>query len=212
MSFVSNTVGSPYMHKKTRETYDNSADAISEYYDQIGPREGDIELAFALAGNPENASVLEIGCGNGRDARVIVSRTHDYKGIDISEKMIEKARSRVPDGQFELADATTYDYPDRYDIVFAFAPFRHMNLEEVTTVVKRIYDALKPGGIMYISSNFSQKYEVTERAHHLGIRTIYNYNPDIIQKHAPRGFKKVRELFDTVNGEKWFEVAFQKTA
>jgi SAM-dependent methyltransferase len=200
------------MHRETREIYDSSADEISYEYDQIGARGGDITLAFALAGNPENAQVLEIGCGHGRDAKEIMTRTPYYTGIDISGKMIDKAKNRVPEGNFEVADATSYDFKGQYDIVFAFAPFRHLKLDEVTTVIKKVYDVLRPGGIFYISSNFGEKYEETERFNTHGIRKINLYNPDIIQKHAPQGLKRVKELYDTVHGEEWFEVAFQKQA
>ena len=198
------------MSQNTRKVYDQSAEELSRYYDKIGPRDGDIDLAFAIAGNPENAVVLEIGCGNGRDAKAIVQHTPYYTGIDSSEKMVVKARERVPEGSFEQADATEYGYPTLYDIVFAFAPLRHMNLDEVTTVLKKVYDSLRPGGVFYISSNFGQKYEEVERAHPYGVKTIYHYNPDIIIKHAPRGFKRVRELYDSVNNEPWFEVALKK--
>lgn len=192
------------------EIYDESADELSDYYDRIGPRYGDIDLAFADAGNPENAVVLEIGCSNGRDAQAITEHTPYYTGIDLSEKMVAKAKERLPDVQFQQADARTYDYSGIYDIVFAFAPFRHMNLEEATSVLRRVYDSLRVGGVLYISSNHSQKYEEAERSHQFGIHKIHYYNPNIIQKHAPHGFKKVREQYDTVNNEPWFELSLKK--
>lgn len=192
------------------EIYDESADELSDYYDRIGPRYGDIELAFADAGNPENPVVLEIGCSNGRDAQIITEHTPYYTGIDLSEKMLDKARDRLPNAHFEQADARTYEYPGTYDIVFAFAPFRHMDLDEVTTVLRKIYDSLRVGGILYISSNYGEKYEETERQHPYGIRKIYRYNPLIIQKHAPHGFKNIREQRDEVNNEEWFELSLKK--
>lgn len=198
------------MHQKTRDTYNRSAGSLSDHYDTIGPREGDIKLAFTLAGHPENAQVLEIGCGNGRDARAILTQTPFYTGIDTSEKMIEHARRKAPKGVFDVADAVTYKYKGPYDIVFAFAPFRHMRLEEVTTVMQKVYAALKPSGVFYISSNYGDAYEHTRRQDSFGVRDIYLYNPSILKKHAPAGFKKVQEIFDTVDGQEWFEVAFQK--
>jgi SAM-dependent methyltransferase len=192
------------------EIYNESADELSDYYDRIGPRYGDIELAFADAGNPENPVVLEVGCGNGRDAKVITSHTPYYTGIDSSDKMLEKAHERLPNAQFEQADARTYSYPGTYDIVFAFAPFRHMDIDEVTTVLRKIYDSLRVGGVLYISSNYGEKYEETELPHPYGIRKIYKYNPLIIQKHAPHGFKVIREQKDEVNNETWFELSLRK--
>ena len=72
------------MEVRTAQTYHQSARQLSDHYDAIGAREGDITLALALAGQPENPHILEIGCGNGRDARVIKRHAGKYIGIDIS--------------------------------------------------------------------------------------------------------------------------------
>ncbi len=198
------------MHQGTRDTYNQSAGSLSEHYDEIGPREGDINLAFTLAGSPENAVVLELGCGNGRDSRAILRHTPFYTGIDTSEQMVTLAKKKSPKGSFEVADAVTYNYPDNYDIVFAFATLRHINIDELTTVLKNVHDSLKPGGVLYISSNYHDTYHEGPRDDVYGKREIHYYNPDIIQKHAPTGLKKVEEIHDTIDGYEWFEVAFQK--
>lgn len=199
------------MHKAARAAYDESVALFSRHYDQIGPREGDIELAFALAGNPEHARVLEIGCGNGRDARAIIQRTPNYTGIDTSVKMIAIARNRLPEGNFEQISATDFDYKGLYDIVFAFAPFRHMDLEEVTDVLHAVGKSLRQGGVLYVSSNYGQKYERIEQPSPVGgTRLIFTYNPDILHKHAPSSLKRVYQMRDRVDGQEWFEVVFQK--
>lgn len=198
------------MHQGTRDTYNQSAGSLSEHYDEIGPREGDINLAFTLAGNRENAVVLELGCGNGRDSRAILRRTPFYTGIDTSEKMIALAKQKSPKGNFEVADAVTYDYPDNYDIIFAFATLRHVDIDELATVLKKVADKLNPGGVLYISSNYDDDYHLGPRDDVYGKREIYYYNPDIIQKYAPASLKKVEEIHDTIDGRQWFEVVFQK--
>jgi SAM-dependent methyltransferase len=199
------------MHRAARAAYDKSVAQFSHHYDQIGPRDGDIELAFALAGNPAQASVLEIGCGNGRDAKAIMQRTGDYTGIDTSEKMIAIARNRLPEGNFTQISANDFDYPGPYDVVFAFAPFRHMNLEEVTDVLHAVSRSLRQGGVLYVSSNYGPKYEQVEQPSPVGgTRQIFTYNSDILHKHAPTNLKRVYQLRDRVDGQEWFEVVFQK--
>lgn len=199
------------MHQKTRDTYNQSADSLSRHYDAIGPREGDINLAFTLAGNPTDAAVLEIGCGNGRDARAILRRTHNYTGIDVSDAMIRHAREKVPNGQFITADALSFEYKGPYDIVFVFAAFRHLNPDELTIVLKHIYHNLREGGVLYISSNHADTYHNSARDDKYGVREIHYYNPKLIQQRAPRGLKKVQEIYDMVDGQEWFEIALQKT-
>ena len=200
------------MHQKTRDTYNYSADNLSRHYDQIGSRDGDIDLAFTLAGNPRNARVLELGCGNGRDANSILRYTTNYTGVDTSDKMVAIAHAKVPDATFKLGDATTYDYGGPYDIIFAFALFRHLSLEEVTEVLKRVSAALRPGGIFYISSLYGESYEVTSRSDDYGTREIYLYNPNTILKHCSPKLKKVEEIYDTIDGREWFELALRKVS
>lgn len=98
------------LRQQTVDTYNKSAKELAEYFRGIGPRTDDIDLAIRLAGNSENPKILEIGCGDGRDAKEIVKRTKNYTGFDISEELIKIARADVPDATFEVADATHYDY------------------------------------------------------------------------------------------------------
>lgn len=200
------------MRQETRDTYDQSADRLSRHYDQIGSRDGDIDLAFTLVGNRKNAQVLELGCGNGRDARAMLRHTSNYIGIDTSEKMISIARTKVPEGTFVVADSVEYDYGGPYDIVFAFALFRHLNLEEVTVVLKKAAAALKPGGVFYISSMLDESYQQTSRNDTFGKRDMYLYHPRVILKRCPPTLKKVQEIYDHIDGKEWFELVFQKKA
>lgn len=55
----------------TTNTYDESAEALAEFFKGIGPRTSYIDLAFKLIGYKEHARVVEIGCGDGRDATEI---------------------------------------------------------------------------------------------------------------------------------------------
>jgi SAM-dependent methyltransferase len=49
---------------------------------------------------PADSSVLEIGCGGGHLLGLLPNR--DVVGIDLSEKQIEAARARVPQGEFHV--------------------------------------------------------------------------------------------------------------
>lgn len=200
------------LREQTIRTYDVSADKLVKHYEGIGPREGDVLLAFALAGSPENATVFEIGCGHGREARKILEHTEAYTGIDTSDKLIDLARLRVPGGTFEVADAVEYDYPEeQYDIVFAFASLRHMDREESETVLRKVYHSLKPGGIVYISLNHADSYRETIKDDEYGVRLIYMYNPRLIEKLAGPMYKKIYESRDTIEGIDWFEIVLKKS-
>ena len=200
------------MHQTTRDSYNTHASSLSRHYDDIGTRDGDINLAFMMAGNPRSARVLEIGCVNGRDAADIVQHAAHYRGIDASSEMVAIARQRVPAADFEVADATTYEYGGPYDIIFAFALFRHMTEAEVRTVLDKMASSLRIGGIVYISSPYALTYHHELQQDEFGVREMHYYNPALLQKHGPASLHTIHELYDIVNGVAWFEAAFRKQA
>lgn len=84
------------MDTRTVETYNKAARAYAEKFARIGSRADDIERTFAAWGGEKDPSVLELGCGDGRDALEICKRTKKYIGIDASKEMIAIAREEVP--------------------------------------------------------------------------------------------------------------------
>ncbi len=183
---------------------------MAEYFRGHGSRVRDIETAFNAAGNTINPLVIEIGCGDGRDAKEIIKRTTHYIGFDLSESMIELARRHIPLGKFEVADAITYNYPEGTDIVFAFASLLHLTRPEVEVVFSRVKLALRVGGIFYISSKYNETYkeEVKEDTH--GRRMFYFYNPDIFKEIAGDELEVVYEDDDAKGSQPWFQMALKK--
>ncbi|CAN5340704.1 class I SAM-dependent methyltransferase [soil metagenome] len=67
-------------------------------------------LVRALA-MPAGGSVLEIGCGTGRNLALVARRYRSARlfGVDISAEMLKNARRNAPGAQFAQADATGFD-------------------------------------------------------------------------------------------------------
>jgi len=64
--------------------------------------------------------VLEIGCGHGVAATMVLERRNPYLGVDRSPKMVEAARRRNPGAEFRVAELETLDLGRRrFDVVFA---------------------------------------------------------------------------------------------
>src|SRR5206468_3450148 len=132
------------IRKRTIDTYNQSAKRLAAYFQGLGARVSDIEQALDLAGRPQNARVVEIGCGDGRDAKEIVKRVGWYRGFDISEELIKLAEESLAGSCFEVADATEYGFPGNLDVVFAFASLLHLDKNEVRAVLGRVHESLKP--------------------------------------------------------------------
>ena len=99
-------------------------------------KNGEPRLDFAVAAEAVAATgiaspgLLEVGCGSGYYSEVfsrLVPSGVRYTGIDYSEAMIARARSRYPSTAFEVADATRLPYPDdAFDIVFNGVSLMHI--------------------------------------------------------------------------------------
>ncbi len=198
------------LRQLTIDTYNKSARGLSEYFRGIGSRADDIKLALQLAGGPNNPHVLEIGCGDGRDAKEIIKLTANYTGFDISEELVKLARLYVPDASLEVADAVTYRYPSRLDVVVAFASVLHLNPHEIKIVFEKVAKSLKQGGVFYISTKYSESYKEEIKEDKFGKRLFYFYNPSFLEGIAGGSFKTVYTSVKTIGSTEWLEIAFRK--
>lgn len=196
--------------QETTDTYNKHAAEFAAYFQSIGARTKDIKRTFALAGNPKDAKVLEIGCADGRDAKEIMKFTKNYTGFDVAEEFIKLARANVPGAVFVVGNALTYDYPNDLDIVFAFASLLHLDKHGVKEVLDNVHAALKPGGVFFISLKRTPEYQEFMKESKQGRRMFYAYNPDIIRELAGSGYEVRFCEESSLDGTDWFEIALRK--
>ncbi|HUW21610.1 MAG TPA: class I SAM-dependent methyltransferase [Candidatus Bathyarchaeia archaeon] len=167
---------------QTIDTYNKTAKIHSQKFENYGARIEDIEKAFSYI-DKSNPKVIDIGCGDGRDAKEITKKTDDYLGIDLSVELIKIARKKVPRGNFIIADFETFEYPQGVDIVFAFAAILHSGRGSVKKLLKKVYRSLTPGGIFFISTKYgSYRRKVIDRD---GPKVNFLYRPEDIIKMSP---------------------------
>jgi len=198
------------MNKKdqTIQTYNESADSLFLRYNNIGARIGDIEETFLYTkiGNP---TVMELGCGYGREAKEILKRTDDYTGIDISQRFLEIAKENNPTGKFELIDIEEYEFPDNIDIVFAFASLIHTPKEILQKIIKNIYYSLKDRGLFRLSLKYRDHYKEVTNTDEFGTRTYYYYSLDDIDE-ITEDFQVIKNDIVFTVGQDWIEIILQK--
>ena len=108
------------------------------YDDEIGEQTTGITKKYLR----KDDTVLDYGCARGAYTVAFVSDVKEIRGIDISSKMIELARIKSDDIDFDVA--TIFDINERYDVVLAFN-ILHL-LEDTEKVIHKIDEILKPGG------------------------------------------------------------------
>ena len=107
-------------------------------------------LADFLSRLPPGAHVLELGCGGGHDAEVMISAGMDVDLTDGTPALAMEASRRlgrpVRVMRFDQLDAL-----NSYDGVWASACLLHVPAAALGGVLSRIWRALKPGGFHFAS-------------------------------------------------------------
>ena len=196
--------------KQNANVYDKSATEFSKHFTELGPRVEDIERGLMLAGRQDGARVIELGCGDGRDAFEIIKRVKQYEGIDSSEGLLDIAKKKNPKGTFVLNDAISYEYPKKLDTIFAFASLLHLDQNDIYEVFEKASRALRLGGIFYISLKERSQYIEKLKKDKYGERMFYFYNPEIIKHLAGKSFESIYEDHQKHGDEDWFTIALKK--
>ena len=112
------------------------------------PHEWSPELDPFLERLKPGARILELGCGDGRDAAHMIERGFDVHPSDGVREMAEMASERLnrkvailPFDQLEARQA--------YDGVWAHAALLHVSREKLPMILRRVYQALRPGGLHF---------------------------------------------------------------
>jgi len=137
-----------YLLKKTTEDYNLIAEQFSSSRYSIWP-----ELKLFEKYVEDGERILDAGCGNGRLLGLFKNRKVDYVGIDNSEKLIEIARNKHPQGKFQVANTLQLPFPDNYfNKVFSIAVFHHIPSEELRLkFLKEARRVLKPEGLLILT-------------------------------------------------------------
>ena len=102
--------------------------------------------------NLKQGLIIDLGCGGGLSAREFVKANYRVLGIDISQEMIDIAKKRVPEAEFRVESLFKTEIPPCIAVTsigeclnYLFDP--ENNLETLTNLFQRIYQALIPGGV-----------------------------------------------------------------
>ena len=137
-----------YLLEKTRKDYNLIAEDFSRTRSRIWE-----ELRFFEKYIADNEKVLDLGCGNGRLYELFKEKTIDYYGVDFSEKLIEIARKRYPQFEFQVADALNLPFSANFfDKVFNIAVLHNIPSKELRLkCLKEIKRVLKPEGLLILT-------------------------------------------------------------
>ena len=102
-------------------------------------------------GDVSGKKILDVGCGTGELLYVFENgyKNVEAHGLDISPKMLEKAKERTSNVEYKEGNVEKLPYDnDTFDIVVNSASFHHYeNPQKALEEMRRV---LKPGGKLYV--------------------------------------------------------------
>ena len=124
------------------------------------------------------AKLLEIGCGEGRDAIPLLEKGMDLLATDISPEAIRYCRERMPAfaDRFQVLDCIGGEWPGTFDLIYAVAVLHMLVMDSDRRAFYRfIREHLKPDGLglvctmgdglMECQSDIRTAFEDQERVH-----------------------------------------------
>ena len=137
--------------RRTLEHYDQHAEVFWR-----GTRDHDVTqnieaLLQHLEGEPPY-TILDLGCGPGRDLKAFTERGHVAIGLDGAERFAAMARA-YSGCEVWQQDFLKLDLPaGRFDGVFANAVLFHVPTKELPRVLRELHGTLKPRGVLFSSN------------------------------------------------------------
>ncbi len=105
------------------------------------------------------SSILDTGCGSGRDSLAFKQKGYSVQAFDASEAMVEATRehAQVPVRKLTFQEM---DYIEEFDGIWACASLLHVPKQELKAVFSLLARALKPKGFLYCSfKNREESFE-----------------------------------------------------
>lgn len=127
--------------------YDKHADS---YISTTVSLDMSVQYSLFLPFLPQGGSILDAGCGSGRDSLYFLEHGYKVEAFDISVAMVKYARALTGLAVRKLS-FKELDYDSDFDGIWACASLLHVPRTELPAVFGLLHRALKPQGLLYCS-------------------------------------------------------------
>ncbi len=120
---------------------------------------------------PQNAKVLDVGCGGGQDSNFLRDNGCEVFGIDISVEMIKLAKEHFPGISFRVIDLIEFESNIGFDGIWCSRVFHNISISQQDKFIEKINSLLNKEGILYLTSVTSEK-DIEEIKNGLNIKRL----------------------------------------
>jgi SAM-dependent methyltransferase len=110
-----------------------------------------IRLLGEEIGDPQNLSILDVGCGVGTYHPLLRGRVGKISGVDTSSECLDEARLKNPDVSYAHYDGGALPFEqNHFDASFAICVMHHVPPAQWASFTSEMARVTKPGGIVVI--------------------------------------------------------------
>lgn len=158
----------------------------------------------------EGDTILDLGCGSGRDSLAFYEQGYDVTPVDASEEMCQLAEIHTG---LEVLKMTfeEMDFDNVFDGIWACASLLHVPKKELSDILTKIAKALNDKGILYMS------FKLGDFEGFRGERYFCDYTEDsiteVLKDNGRLEIVRFWETKDVRSGhsdEKWLNVLARK--
>lgn len=168
-------------------------DHAVEYFSWTFGAQTQFVLDRFLSHLPAKASILDAGCGSGRDLKFFLSRGHCALGIDASTALVQMA-AEYSGAPCEVARIESISHEERFDGIWACASLLHLPRDVFRPALRCLNRALKRGGKLFMAVQEGQGEAILPDG-----RLYVYYSEDDIRKSLDAAGLAVDELWTSQN-------------
>jgi SAM-dependent methyltransferase len=140
------------MSRQRDSGWDESAAAWLRFADIDPNRLGVLDAPMlALSGDVRGSSVIDIGCGEGRFARMLASRGARIVGVDPTRRLVHAARDRHREGRYVVAGAEALPFrTGSFDLAVLYLVL--IDIPDHSAAISEASRVLAPNGRLLIAN------------------------------------------------------------
>lgn len=123
---------------------------------------------------PDGSRILDAGCGSGRDSRAFKQHGYSVVAFDAASEMCRMASKLIGQQVWQMR-FDEIDFNEEFDGIWACASLLHVQNEELSDVLNKLYKALKDNGALYVSFKYG------EGTKQRGDRTFSDFTEDTVR-------------------------------
>lgn len=159
-----------------------------------------------------HGTILDFGCGSGRDTKYFLSKGYSVDAIDGSEELCKIASefTGIPVKHMLFAEL---DETEKYDGIWACASILHVEKDKLPDILEKMTNALKTNGVIYASFKYGE-FEGEKNCRYFTYLTEESFK-EVVKNISHISIEKIWITGDVREGrgeEQWLNILLRKQA